>query len=27
MEGHAKTADVRLEKWFPEEEFDLRGSG
>jgi len=23
MEGHAKTADVRLEKWFPEERFNL----
>ncbi len=23
MEGHAKTADVRLEKWFPDEHFDL----
>ncbi len=23
MEGHAKTADVRLEKWFPNERFDL----
>jgi len=23
MEGHAKTADVRLEKYFPDEEFDL----
>ncbi len=23
MEGHAKTADVRLEKWFPDERFDL----
>jgi len=23
MEGHAKTADVRLEKWFPGERFDL----
>lgn len=23
MEGHARTADVRLEKWFPEEKFDL----
>ncbi|MEM8744227.1 MAG: histidinol dehydrogenase, partial [Pseudomonadota bacterium] len=23
MEGHARTADVRLEKWFPEESFDL----
>ncbi len=23
MEGHAKTADIRLEKWFPDESFDL----
>ena len=23
MEGHAKTADVRLAKWFPNERFDL----
>jgi len=23
MEGHAKTADIRLEKWFPNETFDL----
>ena len=23
MEGHARTADIRLEKWFPEESFDL----
>ncbi len=23
MEGHAKTADVRLAKWFPDENFDL----
>jgi len=23
MEGHARTADVRLEKWFPGEQFDL----
>lgn len=23
MEGHAKTADIRLAKWFPEEKFDL----
>ncbi len=23
MEGHARTADVRLEKWFPGEHFDL----
>jgi sulfopropanediol 3-dehydrogenase len=26
MEGHARTADVRLEKWFPGESFDLRGT-
>ena len=24
MEGHAKTADIRLEKWFPEEQFKLQ---
>ncbi|MGI9385317.1 MAG: histidinol dehydrogenase, partial [Methyloligellaceae bacterium] len=23
MEGHAKTADIRLAKWFPEKSFDL----
>lgn len=23
MEGHARTADIRLEKWFPDESFDL----
>lgn len=23
MEGHARTADIRLEKWFPDTEFDL----
>ncbi len=23
MEGHARTADVRLEKWFPDEQFNL----
>ena len=23
MEGHARTADVRLAKWFPDERFDL----
>ena len=23
MEGHARTADIRLEKWFPDEKFDL----
>jgi sulfopropanediol 3-dehydrogenase len=26
MEGHARTADIRLEKWFPGEDFDLRGT-
>jgi sulfopropanediol 3-dehydrogenase len=26
MEGHARSADVRLEKWFPDERFDL-GAG
>ncbi len=25
MEGHARTADVRLNKYFPEETFDLKG--
>jgi sulfopropanediol 3-dehydrogenase len=25
MEGHARSADVRLEKWFPNETFDLTG--
>ncbi len=25
MEGHAKTADIRLEKYFPNETFDLKG--
>ena len=25
MEGHARTADIRLKKYFPEEEFDLTG--
>lgn len=25
MEGHARTADVRLEKYFPDEQFDLTG--
>ena len=25
MEGHAMTGDVRLEKYFPEQEFELRG--
>jgi hypothetical protein len=23
MEGHARAADVRLQKYFPEEEFDF----
>ena len=23
MEGHAKTADIRLAEWFPGENFDL----
>jgi sulfopropanediol 3-dehydrogenase len=23
MEGHARTADIRLAKWFPKENFDL----
>jgi sulfopropanediol 3-dehydrogenase len=23
MEGHARTADIRLEKYFPDETFDL----
>jgi sulfopropanediol 3-dehydrogenase len=27
MEGHARTADVRLEKWFPDEHFDLSAAG
>ena len=27
MEGHAKTADVRLAKWFPDESFDLASEG
>ena len=26
MEGHARTADVRLAKWFPDETFDLSGA-
>jgi len=26
MEGHARTADVRLEKWFPGERFDLQAT-
>jgi sulfopropanediol 3-dehydrogenase len=24
MEGHARTADIRLHKFFPEETFDLK---
>ena len=27
MEGHARTADIRLRKYFPDEDFDLVGSG
>jgi sulfopropanediol 3-dehydrogenase len=27
MEGHARSADVRLQKWFPGETFDLTGEG
>ena len=27
MEGHARTADIRLEKYFPDETFDLSASG
>lgn len=27
MEGHARAADVRLEKYFPDEEFDLTANG
>ena len=27
MEGHARTADVRLKKYFPEQEFDLTANG
>ncbi|WP_114287207.1 histidinol dehydrogenase [Candidatus Halocynthiibacter alkanivorans] len=27
MEGHARTADVRLKKYFPDEEFDLTANG
>jgi len=26
MEGHARTADIRLERWFPRENFDLTGT-
>jgi len=25
MEGHARTADIRLKKYFPHEHFDLTG--
>ena len=25
MEGHARTADIRLKKYFPYQEFDLLG--
>jgi sulfopropanediol 3-dehydrogenase len=27
MEGHARTADVRLAKFFPDEKFDLTANG
>ncbi len=27
MEGHARSADIRLEKWFPDEDFDLDAAG
>jgi len=27
MEGHARTADVRLAKFFPDEQFDLTANG
>jgi len=27
MEGHARAADVRLAKFFPNEEFDLTANG
>jgi sulfopropanediol 3-dehydrogenase len=27
MEGHARAADVRLAKFFPDEEFDLTANG
>jgi sulfopropanediol 3-dehydrogenase len=27
MEGHARSADIRLRKWFPEESFDLGAPG
>jgi sulfopropanediol 3-dehydrogenase len=26
MEGHARTADIRLRKYFPDQEFDLTGN-
>jgi sulfopropanediol 3-dehydrogenase len=27
MEGHARTADIRLKKYFPDETFDLTADG
>jgi sulfopropanediol 3-dehydrogenase len=27
MEGHARTADIRLRKYFPDESFDLDADG
>ena len=27
MEGHARTADIRLRKYFPGEDFDLSANG
>ena len=27
MEGHARTAAIRLEKYFPEDRFDLSATG
>ena len=27
MEGHARTADIRLKKWFPDDHFDLTAAG
>jgi sulfopropanediol 3-dehydrogenase len=27
MEGHARTADIRLRKYFPGEQFDLSANG
>jgi sulfopropanediol 3-dehydrogenase len=27
MEGHARAADVRLAKYFPDEDFDLTANG